>query len=87
MNLTHLAQIDLTAAQLLRAVNGLILQREAVTRPTLARWRKDWGFSEGPYTIDHARTFAHYGDLLSLGFKPQQAHTMTINHFEETDND
>jgi hypothetical protein len=87
MNLTHLAQIDLTAAQLLRAVNGLILNREAVTRPTLARWRKDWGFPEGPYTIDHARTFAHYGDLLSQGFKPQQAHTMTINHFEETDND
>jgi hypothetical protein len=73
--------MDMTANQLLTAVNQLCKER-TVTRPTLVRWRKDWGFDHGPYSIDHARTFAHYGDLLTLGFPPEQAHQMTINHFE-----
>lgn len=77
----HEQNVSMDKSQLLAVVNQLCESR-SVTRPTLARWRKDWGFESGPYLIDHARIFAYYGDLLAMGFAPEQAHQMTINHFE-----
>lgn len=77
----HLMAVDMNVNQLLAVVQKL--SNRAVTRPTLARWRKEWGFDEPPYKIDHARLLAHYGDLLKSGFSPEIAKKSTINYFEK----
>jgi hypothetical protein len=77
--------LQFTAAQLERAINALIKHRDCVTRPTLVRWRKHWNFAP-PYEHSHAEMLAHYGDMISLGFKPDLAKQYTIEHFENLEN-
>jgi hypothetical protein len=74
--------LELSKSQLLETVNQMVVKRQ-VSRPTLARWRKQWGFDDPPYTIEHAQLFAIYGDFLSSGFTLEQAHSLTIKHLEE----
>jgi hypothetical protein len=79
---TRPTTLHLSTSQLLKIVNNLTIKRE-VSRPTLARWRQHWGFPDPPYTIEHARLFACYGDFLASGFSPKQARTLTLKHLEE----
>lgn len=73
--------MDMNVNQLLAVVQAL--SNRAVTRPTLARWRKEWGFDDPPYKIDHARLFAKYGEFLSLGFSPELSKQYTVQHFDK----
>jgi hypothetical protein len=80
--------VELTAAQLLRAVNSLIHHRnKPVTHPTLARWRKSFNQPIGPYSWDDAKVYATYGDFLSLGFSADNSKKYTLAKLAGTTNE
>lgn len=71
----------LTPGELLGEVNGYM--NKVVSRSALFRWRKSLNILDPPFTPLDVKALVLYGNLISLGAKPNKAKKRVLAYIDE----